>query len=62
MSKVIATADGYDNVQLRKKGDVFECPKNGKGEEIVKASWYQPHKSKAKAVEEPSNDGQAPIT
>lgn len=64
--KVIATAVGYDNIKLREVGEVFDCPKNGEGEEITQAKWYKPApKSKAKVAAPPvdeDNGKEQPIT
>jgi len=39
--RVVATAVGIDGQgHVRQIGDVFNCPKNAQGNEVVKASWY----------------------
>lgn len=53
MSKVIATAPGYDGV-LRAVGDVFDAPKGKDGKEITKSNWFKPA---GKVVADKPSDG-----
>lgn len=65
MTKVVATDVGYDNVEFRQPGDVFDAPRGPKGKdgspgkEILKAKWYKP----VEAVEEPeeSSEEERPV-
>lgn len=45
MVDVIATAEGYDNLAIRKEGDKFQMP------EGVTGSWFQPVNVAGKPVE-----------
>lgn len=42
--RVVATARGLARDGVKDPGDVFPCPRNAKGDEIVKSGWYVEYK------------------